>query len=153
MAYKSFIAPTGSGNTIFEGDVLNGSVSPDGRNVVLRFFTNDRGYSCAVFGRSEESGVALDATGAKALRDELAALLEAHAGATGQFQAVSGQKRFTLAREMDGGTLILGVVGADPRFGTSYHRGDAAEMNKVLAEFDLVLKTISDLASKETSQT
>lgn len=137
MAYKVFTAPTGSGNIVFEGDVLNGYTSPDGKKVALKFYSNDRGYTCAAYD--------VDAEGAKALRDELAQLLETNASNTARFKAESGRKHFTLARELDNIPLILGCIGTDPRFGSSFHRGDAAAMQKVLAEFDTVLKTIADV--------
>ena len=145
MPYKVFLTPTGRGWTIFEGDVVNGYTTPDGKNVVIKFFSNDRGYTCGSFGRSDNSGTPMDAAGAKGLREELAALLEQNAAKSGTFRAVSSQKRFTLAREVDGAPLILGVIGSDPRFGSSYHRGDAEALKKVLAEFDTVLKTIDDV--------
>ena len=146
MPYKVFLTPTGRGYTIFEGDVINGYTTPDGKNVVVKFFSNDRGYTCGSFGRSDNSGTPIDASGAKALRDELAALLEMPAAAkTEKFHAVSSQKHFTLTRELEGTPMILGVIGTDPRFGSSFHRGDAEAMKKVLAEFDTVLKTISEV--------
>ncbi|HLX62473.1 MAG TPA: hypothetical protein VKX17_14440 [Planctomycetota bacterium] len=137
MPYKVFTAPTGSGNIIFEGDVLNGYTSPDGKKVALKFFSNDRGYTCAAYDVSADD--------AKGLRDELAQLLEANASNMTKFQAASSTKHFTLTRELDNIPLILGCIGTDPRFGSCYHRGDAAAMQKVLAEFDTVLKTIADV--------
>ena len=137
MAYKVFSAPTGSGNTVFEGDVVNGYTSPDGKKVVLKFLSNDRGYTCGSFD--------VDAAGAKALRDELAALLESHLANPLKFKAESARKHFTLTREFDNVPMILGVIGTDRIFGTSFHRGDADAMKKVLAEFDTVLKTIDDV--------
>ena len=137
MAYKVFAAPTGSGNIVFEGDVINGYTSPDGKKVVIKFLSNDRGYTCGAF--------SVDFAGAKALRDELAQLLEANAANTAKFKAVSSQKHFTLTRELDNIPLILGVIGTDPMFGNSFHRGDAAAMQKLLAEFDTVLKTVEDV--------
>jgi hypothetical protein len=137
MAYKVFSAPTGSGNIVFEGDVVNGYTSPDGKKIVLKFYSNDRGYTCGAYH--------VDSEGAKALRDELAQLLEANAANSAKFKAVSALKHFTLTREMDGIPMILGAIGTDPMFGTSYHRGDAAAMQKVLAEFDTVLKSIADV--------
>lgn len=145
MPFKTFVGATGSGNVVFEGDVFTGQTSPDGKHVVLRFVTNDRGYACAAFGGTNESP--LDAAGAKALRDELAGLVEQKAAVAGKFRAESAQKRFALLRENDTGPLILEVTGTDARFGTAYHRGDEAEMKKVIAEFDTVLKTIADAAS------
>lgn len=139
MPYKVFLAPTGSGNTVFEGDVLNGYTSPDGKKIVLKFYSNDRGYTCGAYN--------VDAAGAKALRDELAALLDANATNMKKFGAVSSQKHFSLTREMDDVPLILGAIGTDPMFGTSYHRGDAEAMKKIMAEFELVLKTIEDVKS------
>jgi hypothetical protein len=139
MPYKVFLAPTGSGNTVFEGDVLNGYTSPDGKKIVLKFYSNDRGYTCGAYN--------IDSAGAKALRDELAALLDANATNMKKFGAVSSQKHFSLAREMDDVPLILGAIGTDPMFGTSYHRGDAEAMKKIMAEFELVLKTIEDVKS------
>jgi hypothetical protein len=137
MPYKVFTAPTGSGNIVFEGDVLNGYTSPDGKKVALKFFSNDRGYTCAAYD--------VDADGAKVLRDELAQLLEANVNTMSKFKAVSSARHFTLTRELDNVPLILGCIGTDPRFGSSYHRGDATAMQKVLAEFDTVLKTIADV--------
>ena len=137
MAYKVYLSPTGSGNAIFEGDVIGGYTSRDGRSVVLKFFSNDRGYTCGTY--------VVDAAGAKALRDELAALLERHSAAAGIFSAESAREHFTLARELDGAPLILGIIGADPRFGTSYHRGDSEALRKVLVEFDAVLQTLTDV--------
>ena len=137
MAYKVFMAPTGTGNVVFEGDVVNGYTSPDGKKVVLKFYSNDLGYTCGAFN--------VDVAGAKALRDELAALLEPNSSGTAKFKAFSAQKHFSLARELDNTPMILGVHGTDRMFGTSYHRGDAEAMKKVLAEFDTVLKTIDDV--------
>jgi len=145
MAYKVFIAPTGSGNTVFEGDVLNGYTTPDGKNVVLKFYSNDRGYTCGSFGYSDKSGIQIDADGVKRLRDELASFLETQSAKTGVFNAESAQKHFKITREVDGAPMILWVVGTDPRFGTSFHRGDAESFKKVLTEFDTVLKTIDDV--------
>ena len=137
MAYKVFTAPTGSGNIVFEGDVLNGYTSPDGKRVVVKFYSNDRGYTCGSFD--------VDADGAKALRDELATLLETNAARTGKFKSESARKHFTLTRELETTPMILGVIGTDRMFGSSFHRGDAAALQKVLAEFDTVLKTIADV--------
>lgn len=145
MPYKVFLTPTGKGWTVFEGDVINGYTTPDGKNVVVKFFSNDRGYTCGSFGRSDNSGTPIDAAGVKALRDEMAALLEQNSAKTGTFRAQSGQCHFTLAREVEGAPMILGVIGTDPRFGTSYQRGDAEALKKVLTEFDTVLKTIDDV--------
>jgi hypothetical protein len=139
MAYKVFLAPTGSGNTVFEGDVINGYTSPDGQKVVVKFYSNDRGYTCGSF--------AVNAAGAQALRDELAQTLEANSARSGVFHTASSAKHFTLAREIDGAPLILGVIGTDATFGSSYHRGDAAALQKVVAEFDQVLKTIADVVA------
>ncbi len=72
-------------------------------------------------------------------------MLEANTANNAKFKAVSSQKHFTLTREMEGIPMILGAIGTDPMFGTSYHRGDTAAMQKVLAEFDTVLKTIADV--------
>jgi hypothetical protein len=137
MAYKVFVSPTGTGNIVFEGDVVNGYTSPDGKKVVLKFYSNDRGYTCGAYN--------VDAAGAKALRDELAQLLDANSGNTQKFKVESSRKHFSLAREQENVPLILGAIGTDPMFGTSYHRGDAEAMKKVLAEFDTVLKTIDDV--------
>ena len=145
MPFKAFLTPTGKGWTVFEGDVINGYTTPDGKNVCVKFFSNDRGYTCGAFGRSDNSGTPIDFAGAKALRDELGALIETYAAKTEKFHAVSSLKHFTLTRELEGAPLILGVVGTDPRFGTSFHRGDAEAMKKVLAEFDTALKTITDV--------
>ena len=139
MAYKVFAAPTGSGNTVFEGDVLNGYTSPDGRKIVLKFYSNDRGYTCGAYN--------VDAAGAKSLRDELTALIDSQAANTQKFHAVSTQKHFSLAREMEGAPLILGAIGTDRVFGTSFHRGDTEAMKKIVAEFDIVLKTIQDVVA------
>jgi len=137
MAYKVFLAPTGTGNVVFEGDVVNGYTSPDGKKVVLKFYSNDRGYTCGAYN--------VDAAGAKALRDELASLIENNSSNTLKFKAVPSQKHFSLAREIENVPLILGAIGTDAMFGTSYHRGDAEAMKKVLAEFDTVIKTIDDV--------
>ncbi|HYG77428.1 MAG TPA: hypothetical protein VEK08_20645 [Planctomycetota bacterium] len=149
MPFKVFLAPTGSGNTVFEGDVINGYTTPDGKNVVLKFYSNDRGYTCGSFGFSDKSGKQIDAEGAKALRDEFANLIETNAAKTGVFSTDSSQKHFRLSREVDGAPMILAVIGTDPRFGTSYHRGDAESFKKVLAEFDTVLKTIEDVKARK----
>jgi len=137
MPYKVFLAPTGSGNVVFEGDVLNGYTSPDGKKVVLKFYSNDRGYTCGSFN--------VDLEGAKALRDELADVLEKNLTREGTFHADSSKKNFLLAREIAGAPLILTVHGTDRMFGNSHHRGDAAALQKVLTEFDTVLKTIADV--------
>ena len=147
MPYKVFTSPTGSGNTVFEGDVINGYTTPDGKGVVIKFYSNDRGYTCGSFGRSDNSGSSIDVAGAKALRDEFAALVESYTGSIGVFSALSAQKHFKLSREVDGAPLILSVIGTDPRFGTSYHRGDAETFKKVLTEFDVVLKTLDEVKS------
>jgi hypothetical protein len=145
MAFKTFVATTGSGNVVFEGDIFTGQTTPDGKNVVVRFVTNDRGYACAAFGGTKDAP--LDAAGAKTLRDELSELLDQKAATTGKFRALSSQKHFALLRERDEGPLILEITGTDPRFGPAYHRGDAAEMRKIVVEFDAVLKAIADAAS------
>lgn len=137
MAYKVFVSPTGSGNVVFEGDVINGYTSPDGKHVVVKFYSNDRGYTCGAYN--------VDASGAKALRDELSSLIENNSSNALKFKAQSNQKHFSLTREMENVPMILGAHGTDARFGTSYHRGDAEAMKKVLAEFDTVLKTIDDV--------
>ena len=137
MAYKVFLAPTGSGNVVFEGDVLNGYTSPGGQKVVIKFYSNDRGYTAAAFH--------VDAAGAKALRDELYVLIEEHSDNNGVFKFVSEQRHYTLTREMLKVPLILGVIGTDPMFGNCFHRGDLAAMRKIIAEFDTVLKTIADV--------
>lgn len=137
MAYKVFMAPTGSGNVVFEGDVLNGYTSPDGKRVVLKFLSNDRGYTCGAYD--------VDFEGAKALRDELAQLLETNLDKPATFKVLSSKKHFSLAREIAEAPLILAAIGTNPVFGTSYHRGDAAAMQKLLAEFDTVLKTIGEV--------
>jgi hypothetical protein len=151
MPFKVFQAPTGSGNTVFEGDVLNGYTTPDGSSVVLKFYSNDRGYTCGSFGYSDKSGTKIDAAGTKALRDELSALLDGNLNSIGVFEVSSSQKHFSLAREVEGAPMILAVKGTDPRFGTSFHRGDAESLKKVLAEFDTVLKTIDDVKSGKAS--
>jgi hypothetical protein len=137
MAFKVFSAPTGSGNTVFEGDVINGYTSPDGKKVVVKFYSNDRGYTCGAFN--------VDAAGAKALRDELSSLLESHMNNPLKFAAESARKNFSLTREFDNVPMILGVNGTDRMFGKSFHRGDAEAMKKVLAEFDQALKTIDEV--------
>jgi hypothetical protein len=137
MPYKVFMAPTGSGNVVFEGDVVNGYTSPDGKRIALKFYSNDRGYTCGAYD--------LDFGGAKALRDELAQLLEANCEKPGTFKVFSSKKHFSLAREIAEAPLILAAIGTNPVFGTSYHRGDAAAMQKVLAEFDTVLKSIGEV--------
>lgn len=147
MPYKVFTSPTGSGNTVFEGDVINGYTTPDGKGVVLKFYSNDRGYTCGSFGRSDKSGDTIDSAGVKLLRDEIAALLESSSEKTGVFTAMSSQNHFKLGREVEGAPMILAVIGTDPRFGTSYHRGDAESLKKVLAEFDIVLKTLGEVQS------
>jgi hypothetical protein len=150
MPYKVFLSPTGSGNMIFEGDVVNGYTTADGSDVVIKFYSNDRGYTCGAFGRTKDkknldSGTPMNADGAKALRNELAELLEKHTTSVGVFKATSSQKHFTLTREVEGAPLILGVIGTDPRYGSSYHRGDAEAFKKVLTELDQVLKTIDEV--------
>lgn len=147
MPYKVFLAPTGSGNTIFEGDVINGYTTPDAKSVVLKFYSNDRGYTCGTFGRSDKSGVVIDVAGARAIREELQGLIDKNGTTTGKFQAFSSHRHFSLAREVDGAPMILAVLGTDPRFGTSYHRGDAEAFKKILTEFDTVLKTIDEVVS------
>jgi hypothetical protein len=137
MPYKVFLAPTGSGNVVFEGDVINGYMSPDGKKIVIKFYSNDRGYTCGAYN--------VDAQGAKALRDELAALLESNSTNPLKFSATSSNKHFTLTREIENVPMILGCKGTDRMFGTSYHRGQADDLKKVLAEFDVVLKTIDDV--------
>ena len=137
MAYKVFVSPTGTGNIVFEGDTLAGYTSPDGKKVVLKFYSNDRGYTCGAYN--------VDFAGAKALRDELASLLENNSSNTMKFKAVSSQKHFSLTREIDNVPMILGAIGTDAMFGTSYHRGDAEAMKKLLTEFDTVIKTIDDV--------
>ncbi|HEY3324532.1 MAG TPA: hypothetical protein VGP72_29035 [Planctomycetota bacterium] len=150
MAFKSFFSPTGSGNTILEGDVISGYITPQ-KSVVLKFLSNDRGYSCGSFGTHAGGGVPLDIAGAKALREELSALLDSSSGKTGVFSVPSNQKHFKFSRELDGGPLILAVIGTDPRFGTSYHRGNAETFKTLLAEFDAALKAIDDAATAKTS--
>ena len=36
-------------DTVFEGDVINGYTSPDAKKVVVKFFSNDRGYTAGAF--------------------------------------------------------------------------------------------------------
>ena len=60
MAFKVFLAPTGSGNVVFEGDVINGYTTPDGKKISIQIFSNDRGYTAANY--------ATDQAGARALR-------------------------------------------------------------------------------------
>ena len=139
MAYKVFLAPTGSGNTVYEGDVLNGYCSPDGQKVKLQFFSNDRGYTAAAYNT--------DRSGAKALYDELKGLLDAQAQNAGTFETESPQKNFKLAREFEGSPLILFCNGADFMQGRSFHRGTPETMKKLLTEFETVLKTIDDVAA------
>ena len=137
MAYKVFLAPTGSGNTVFEGDVLNGYTTPDGKKVSLQFFSNDRGYTAAHYVANFEE--------ARRMREELAALLERGAARSGVFAEHSAQGHFRLARELDGAPLVLFFQGTDPIRGRSFHRGDAETLRKVLAEFDQVLGTIGEV--------
>jgi hypothetical protein len=147
MAYKVFLSNTGSGKTIFEGDVLNGYCSPDCKDVVIKFFSNDRGYTAASFGFSDKSGVPMDLEGAKSLRNELAALFDANLTRAGVFTTESSGKHFRLGREVEGAPIFLSVQGTDPRFGSSHHRGDPEALKKVLAEFDTVLKTLEEVKS------
>ncbi|MCW8129687.1 MAG: hypothetical protein KIS92_04805 [Planctomycetota bacterium] len=137
MAYKVFPAPTGSGNTVFEGDVLNGYTTPDGKKVSLQFYSNDRGYTAANYVTSSD--------GAKALRKELQDLFDANAAKTGVFSAESTGRAFKLAREFEGAPMILFCNGTDKLRGRCFHRGDAEALKKIGAEFDQVLKTIDDV--------
>jgi hypothetical protein len=137
MAYKAFPAPTSSGNTVFEGDVLNGYTTPDGKKVSLQFFSNDRGYTAANY--------VTNAEGAKALRKELQDLFDANTAKTGVYSSDSAQKNFRLSRELDGAPLILFCNGNDKLRGRCFHRGDAETMKKISAEFDLVIKTLDDV--------
>lgn len=151
MAFKVFLSNTGSGNTIFEGDVLNGYTTPDTKNVVVKFYSNDRGYTAASFGHSDKSGTLMDYDATKALRDELSALFDANLSRTGVFSADSSAKHYKLSREVDGAPIILAVNGTDPRFGSCFHRGDAEALKKILAEFDTVLKTLDDVKSGKSA--
>ena len=139
MAFKVFLAPTGSGNVVFEGDVINGYTTPDGKSISIQIFSNDRGYTAANY--------ATDQAGAKALRQELQELLDPHASNEKKFEALSKHGNFKLAREFDGTPLILFFFGTDKLRGRCFHRGDTAALQKVLAEFDLVLKAIDDSAA------
>lgn len=143
MAYKVFQAPTGSGNVVFEGDVINGYTTPDAKKVKVQFFSNDRGYVAAAFHTDRE--------GAKALKRELETLVNDHALRAGTFSVDSANRNFKLAREIDGARLILTCNGNDAMQGRSFHRGDEAGLKKVVEEFDKVLATIEDaLAGKIT---
>ncbi|MCZ7645867.1 MAG: hypothetical protein M5U26_11370 [Planctomycetota bacterium] len=137
MPYKAFLAATGSGNTIFEGDVINGMTAPDGRKVKIQFFSNDRGYTAAAYHT--------DGEGAKALLQELKSLVQANAERGGKFDADSVNRNFRLAREFEATPLILFFNGNDKLQGRSFHRGDAAALNKVVDEFEKVVQTIVDV--------
>ena len=139
MAFKVFLAPTGTGNVVFEGDVINGYTTPDGKKISLQFFSNDRGYTAANY--------VTDQAGAKALRQELQDLLDQQGVNEKKFEAWSRNKSFKLAREFDGTPLILFFYGTDKLRGRCFHRGTLDALKKVLAEFDLVLKAIDDSAA------
>jgi len=144
MAFKVFLAPTGSGNTVYEGDVINGYTTPDGKKVSIQFFSNDRGYTAATY--------ITDADGAKVMRKELQDLLDANVAKPGVFSADSAQRRYRLAREIDGAPMILFFSGTDKLRGRSFHRGDAEAMKKLCAEYDQVLKTIDDVMAGKGPQ-
>ena len=74
-------------------------------------------------------------------------LLDQHAANDKKFEATSKNRNFKLAREFDGTPLILFFFGTDKLRGRCFHRGDAAALQKVLTEFDLVLKAIDDAAA------
>ena len=139
MAYKVFLAPTGSGNTVYEGDVLNGYCSPDGKRVKVQFFSNDRGYTAAAYNT--------DQAGAKALCEELKGLLESHSQNAGKFEADSAQRNFKLVREFESSPLILFCNGSDSMQGRCFHRGMPEAMKKLLSEFETVLKTVEDVVA------
>jgi hypothetical protein len=107
--------------------------------VVLEFVSNDRGYAPGTY--------VTDAAGAQRLRDELAALVEQHATKAETFAVASAQGHFTLAREFENALLILGIIGTDPRFGTSFHRGNTEAMRQVVMEFDAILRTLADVVA------
>jgi len=136
MAFKIFLAPTGTGNVVFEGDVINGYTTPDGKKTSVQFFSNDRGYTAANY--------VTDAVGTKALRQELQDLLDTQGANEKKFEAWSRNKSYKLTREFDGTPLILFFYGTDKLRGRSFHRGTLDAMKKILTEFDLVLKTIDD---------
>ena len=145
MAYKAYPAPTGSGNTVFDGDVIGGYASPNGKTVRLQFFSNDRGYSAALF--------RTDRQGAKGLFMELQALLKAHGDGVAKFESESENKNFRLFREFESGPLILACHGTDPLQGRCFHRGDQEAMDALLAEFEQVLKTIEGAAEEKNTST
>lgn len=144
MAYKAFLAPTGSGNTVFEGSVINGYTSPDGKTVHLQFFSNDRGYSGALY--------RTDLQGCRGLYQELQALLKARSEGESRFESESENGNFRLAREKEKGPLVLACHGTDPLQGRSYHRGDAEAMAALLKEFEQVLGTIEETAGKQQTK-
>lgn len=142
MAYKVFLSPAGSGNVVFEGDVLNGISTPDGKKVKLQFFSNDRGYTAATY--------YTDHLAAKTLRQELQELLEdPRAGASQDvpFVADSKGRNFSLVREFAGTPLILVCHGQDKLQGRGFHRGNQEALKKIGAEFDLVLQTLDHVAA------
>ena len=140
MAYKVFLSPTGSGNVIFEGDVINGISTPDVKKVKLQFFSNDRGYTAAAY--------YTDLHGAKALRQELQeSLLDPRVEKTEKFEAESRNKNFKISREFEGTPLILFCNGQDKMQGRCFHRGNLETMKKLCVEFDTVLKTLEDVAA------
>ncbi|GMV82596.1 MAG: hypothetical protein AMXMBFR7_37800 [Planctomycetota bacterium] len=139
MAFKAFPAATGSGNTVFEGDVLNGYTTPDGKKVRLQFYGNDRGYTAAAYLTDHE--------GAKALLQELESLAASNLERGGIFSAESNNKNFRLSREFESSPLILFLNGNDRMQGRTFHRGDAAAMQKVLEEFKKVIQTIDDVVA------
>ena len=140
MAYKVFLSPTGSGNVIFEGDVINGMATPDVKKVKIQFFSNDRGYTAAAY--------YTDLAGAKALRQELQDLqADPRAEKPEKIEVDSRNKNFKLSREFEGTPLILFCNGQDKMQGRCFHRGNLETMKKLCAEFDTVLKTLDDVAA------
>ena len=139
MAYKVFPAPTGSGNIVFEGDIINGYTSADGKKVRIQFFSSDRGYNAATY--------LTDADGAKALLSELKRMLDSHAENPLKFNVESENKNFKLAREFDKAPLILFCRGNDRMQGRTFHRGDNDTMKKVVEEFDKICGTIDEVKS------
>ena len=137
MAYKVFASPTGTGNVVFEGDVINGYTSPDGKKVRLQFFSNDRGYTAATYLTDQE--------GAKALLRELKSLLDANKEKKTPFESDSENRNFKLVRELDGAPLILFCIGNDRQQGRTFHRGKAEVLDKVSEEFEKVVGTIDDV--------
>ncbi len=149
MAYKVFLAPTGSGNTIIEGELINARTSPDGKQVHLQFFSNFKRSANTTFNATSYAAALYltDHQGAKSLRDELESLLRAHAEQSSTFHASSDQGNFELTRELEGAPLNLIFNGTDKLQGRSFHRGDSEAMEVLLKEFEQVLQTIDDVVS------